>query len=426
MGGVGSGPRSTTRVKCPRPGHAGSKVKRDGSYGPDGHRRQRYHCVPANGDAPHRFTEPLPREESWHADCDVCERRVGRLDGPHAARQYRFVARGIAGTLVAVGGGASYMRAARVARERARRLRADPATGDLRLSKHGQLVADWVEVFAPVVFEPHRPDAWPSEGTLVFDHLPFRVKAFNANGQAIPGGRVVFDVFAAMGYERGEPRIWRLEAFPNASAANWSAFLGRLGGRPQRVVCDNHSGMTSAVRSRWPMTDLYLCEWHLRHALERLLAAQARRGYASAVAPLQPRVEAAFAGVSFWRPFVADCRAAGVPALDRWLDEMDALIQGQFARRGFAGTRPANMPLTTGGLEQRLRPIRVAIHPRRYALKNRERTNRLLMLIQLHANGDDSEVAYRKNIRLWLEANSGRPRGTRRSITDPLGAPSLR
>lgn len=229
-----------------------------------------------------------------------------------------------------------------------------------------------------------------------------------------------------MGHERGEPRIWRLEVFPNASAANWSVFLGRLGGQPPRVVCDNHSGMTSAVRSCWPTTDLYLCEWHLRDALERLLATQARRGYASAVAPLQPRVEAAFAGVSFWRPFVADCRAAGVPALDRWLDDMDALIQGQFARRGFAGARQANMPLTTGGLEQRLRPIRDAIHPRRYALKNRERTNRLLMLIQLHANGNDSEVAYRKNIRLWLEANSGRPRGTRRSITDPLGAPSLR
>jgi hypothetical protein len=47
------------------------------------------------------------------------------------------------------------------------------------------------------------------------------------------------------------------------------------------------------------------------------------------------------------------------------------------------------------------------------------------MLMQLHANGDDSD-AYRKAIRLWLEANAGRPRGLRRSITDPLGAPSLR
>jgi hypothetical protein len=70
--------------------------------------------------------------------------------------------------------------------------------------------------------------------------------------------------------------------------------------------------------------------------------------------------------------------------------------------------------------------IRDSIHPRRYALKNRERTNRLLMLMQLDANGDDSEPAYRKAILDWLLANGGRPRGVRRCITDPLGTPSLR
>ncbi len=46
--------------------------------------------------------------------------------------------------------------------------------------------------------------------------------------------------------------------------------------------------------------------------------------------------------------------------------------------------------------------------------------------MQLHANGDDSEPAYRKSILDWLLANNGRPRGQRRSITDPLGIPSLR
>jgi len=66
------------------------------------------------------------------------------------------------------------------------------------------------------------------------------------------------------------------------------------------------------------------------------------------------------------------------------------------------------------------------LHPRRYALKNRERTNRMLMLMQLHANGDDSEVAYRKAIRDWLLANAGRPRPPRRAVTDLLGRPSLR
>lgn len=48
------------------------------------------------------------------------------------------------------------------------------------------------------------------------------------------------------------------------------------------------------------------------------------------------------------------------------------------------------------------------------------------MLMQLHANRDDSELAYRKAIRDWLASNGGRPRGDRRSIADPAGAPSLR
>jgi hypothetical protein len=41
-----------------------------------------------------------------------------------------------------------------VARERARRLPVDPETGEVRTTRHGQLVGDRVEVFAPVVFEP--------------------------------------------------------------------------------------------------------------------------------------------------------------------------------------------------------------------------------------------------------------------------------
>ena len=45
--------------------------------------------------------------------------------GPHAARKYQFVARGIAEALVAVGAGSTYRDAALVARQRARRLRTD-------------------------------------------------------------------------------------------------------------------------------------------------------------------------------------------------------------------------------------------------------------------------------------------------------------
>ena len=292
---------SKARLSCPRPEHAGSRVRLDGRYGKPGHRRQLYRCLPANGDRPHRFTELLPREEAWRDACETCERPVHFNEGPHAARRYQFVARGIAEALVAVGAGASYRQAGLVARERAQRRRVDPETGEPRPTRHGQLVADWVEVFAPVVFEPHRPAAWPEAGSLLLDDLPFSVRD-PATGRF----RIAFRVFCAAGFERGRPKLWRVEAFPDASQANWEAFLGALEGAPRRVVCDNHSGLNGAVRAAFPDAELYLCEWHLRHALERLMA-KIRKGdeHRDAIDALLARVEAAFTGPAFWKPFLA-------------------------------------------------------------------------------------------------------------------------
>ena len=58
---------------------------------------------------------------------------------------------------------------------------------------------------------------------------------------------------------------------------------------------------------------------------------------------------------------------------------------------------------------RRVNPTHAAIGPRAYGLKNRERTNRLLMLMQLHANHQDDVNAYTRHIRQRLEANQGRP-----------------
>ncbi len=413
-------------MKCPRPEHTGSKVKLDGTYGKPGHRRQRYKCSPRGGGGkPHVFTEVMPREESWHGACEHCERRVERREGPKAPRHYHFVARGIAEALGAVGAGATYMQASRVARDRARRFRVDPESGELRESDHGQLVADWVELFAPVLFEPRRPAFWPPQGSLLLDHLPFRVRALDRNGKRIPAGRVAFDVFCAVGYRAGKPRLWRAEAFPSAKPANWSAFLGALPGEPRRIVCDAHGGMLRAIEERWPNTELQQCEWHLQHALERLLAKEARSNPSKELEELRALAEGALTGPSFWRPFVHAAKAAKNESLDHWVAVNDPIIERQFARRGRSSERPADMPLTTAALEQLARPIAAALHPRRYALKNRERLNRLLMLLQLHINGQDDVQGYAKTIRSWLEANGGRPDARRRSIADPAGVPSL-
>ena len=76
--------------------------------------------------------------------------------------------------------------------------------------------------------------------------------------------------------------------------------------------------------------------------------------------------------------------------------------------------------------EMRQSSIRASIQPRTYGLKRRERTNRLLTLMQLHGNGYDPVYAYTHLIRASLEAHDGRPATDRRAIVDPRHARSLR
>jgi hypothetical protein len=372
------------------------------------------------------FTELLPREESWHSSCEHCERRLERREGPQAPRHYQFVARGIAEALQAVGAGSSYMRASRVTRDRARRFRIDVETGELRESDHGQLLADWVEVFAPVVFEAHRPAAWPAEGSLLLDHLPFRVRALDASGRRIPAGKAAFDVFCGVGFYAGKPRLWLAQAFASAHPANWSAFLGTLPGSPKRIVCDAHGGMLAAIEARWPQAELHQCEWHLQHALDRLVAKEARNDPGEELHELREHAERALVGPSSWHHFVRAVRAAENESLEHWIAVNAATIEAQFARRALTPHRAPDMPLTTAALEQITRPIAAALYPRRYALKNRERLNRLLMLLQLHVNGDDDTRVYARAIRTHLESNGGRPLRRRRALADPAYSPSLR
>ncbi len=84
---------------------------------------------------------------------------------------------------------------------------------------------DWVEVFAPVVFEPYRPRAWPANGSLLLDDLPFGVRDPEAGRH-----RIALRIFAAMGRESGRARLWRFEAFTSKSQPDWKAFLGRRRG----------------------------------------------------------------------------------------------------------------------------------------------------------------------------------------------------
>jgi hypothetical protein len=70
--------------------------------------------------------------------------------------------------------------------------------GTQRYSRHGQLVGDWTSLFAPVVFEPHRRWSWPIEGSIVLDHLGFRIRELRPDGTP-KTAPVAFNVLAALG-----------------------------------------------------------------------------------------------------------------------------------------------------------------------------------------------------------------------------------
>jgi hypothetical protein len=162
----------------------------------------------------------------------------------------------------------------------------------------------------------------------------------------------------------------------------------------------------------------------MQHALDGLLAKEIRNDPSAELAQLREAASGALLGPSPWERFVRAARVVENVSLERWIAVNGATIEAQFARRALTPRRP-DMPLTTAALEQITRPIVAALYPRRYALKNRERLNRLLMLLQLHINGDDDVRAYARAIRRHLELNERRPLVPRRAITDPAGSPSL-
>jgi hypothetical protein len=179
------------------------------------------------------------------------------------------------------------------------------------------------------------------------------------------------------------------------------------------------------LRARFPDAELYLCEWHLRHALERPMGTiRSESGHQDAIDELLADVEAAFTGPSLWAPFLQRAHAAGIPRLSEWLNSTGRIVEEQFGRRGPRSTRTADKPLSTSplGSSTRFAPR----SSRAYGLKNRERTNRMLMLMQLHANRQDDEHAYVSHIRDCLEANQGRPSIARRAVVDASAAASLR
>jgi hypothetical protein len=421
--------RSTLRPQCPREGHENSRVWLNGHRGPEGHRRPRWQCRPTNGDKPHEFSEPLPRQMTHDGFCDECERGYAPNEGPQGARHYLYSIREVAKALKLVGDGGTYRGAAHAARQHARRGR-QVSKREVRYSEHAQLVSDWIETFAPVVYEPYRDFSWPETGSVLFDEVPFRVSTGIPGVRAgIPGGKRTFSILAAMGWdkEREVIRLYKLEA--HAERANmgpaWATFMRSLSGEPKRIVCDRGKALVRTTGEVFPHSEIHYCEYHLK---ERAYVQLRNLGIAVAGTPAYDTVERAFTNPKRFNEMKAAWLAITNPTqrkkLSSYLRHIEPIVMPQLERRSSWPSK-AN-PYGTGALEQHLSWLRMQIDYRVGQFTNRERLNRMLMLMTLRLNGLDDDREYSERIREWLLANGGHPRIARREVTDPLGRPSLR
>jgi hypothetical protein len=338
-------------------------------------------------------------------------------------RDCLFTAREVAAALMRVGEGMTYRATGRYVRRLANRLK--PAWGTIppHPSRDGSLVEDWVEVFAPVVFEPRRPTEWPE--VLILDDLPFRVRSTVTAGGTI----VAYRVFGALAdHGRGVSSVIRLQAFPDKTPASWQGFLTGLTGSPSLIVCDAESGMLRGIELAFgsqPYNSpvVWLCHYHLKRALSKLL-------YRYKAHPvLAAALDRALSSPRDWQRFVRFSTRYRLRQLDRWLDQPDPTW---WAGKGSRYDRIVWqldeqlpwLPASTGALEAKLDWLREQLKQRRFALRNRERTNRMLSLTQLHLNGQDNELAYSHSIREAIAADGGKgaPRGL---ILDPSGYSSL-
>ena len=417
---------------CSRPGHEGSVVVRAGWYGRLGQRRQRFKCTTAEGT--HRFAEVLPRivdAASAHV-CPDCATTLEAWEGQPAPRLYGFAARDVAAALVMVAGGASYRETAEAIRIRAGRpLSATPGLTPAKgkgkkprvlpaANRHPQLISDWVEVFAPMIWAAYAPTRWPAR--IAIDDMGFRHGSRPAAGR----GDRAFSVLAAMGYrDDGRAYVAAIQAVPQSTAAAWEALLGSLEGRPAWVVGDGPHPLKAAAAG-WPaggdepQVQTFRCEWHLARNITQALPTSIERDRDD---PIHKLVPAAVRDLTGWQKlFKLISKRAADPT------NYDGVINVLLRIRNIVANQAAldiTGPRSSGAVEEFFRQLDSTIGDRASRLTNKTRTDALLKLIACQRNGWVDESDWAELIRENLAKTNGRARN-QRSHTDSKSKPGLK
>lgn len=383
---------------------------RDGRYG-RAPGRQRYRCTDAASGRFHRFTPPLPREGTEGGVCPTCDTHVAAHAAPVVSRHYEHRLHLVADALVAVGRGVPYAAAAQRARVAAGRPLVMGSEG-------GQLVAEWVDAWAPAALQAlPTPDVVE---TLVLDSTES-----TWTNRRTGTRRREFAVLVAYGYlPGGGRRVLAARASVTALTADWLELLADLHLRvpPTSVVADDAPAIRAAVARMWPVPlrdipYLFACEHHLRQRARAALAvdkADAPRGRWGR------RLDTAFRRPEGWEEFARACAPLGGAAA--WVKANGPLIAGQVAVRS---QLPAHY--STAGAEAAVHRLREMLEKRSFALRNATRTNLLLALAVAHLNNEDDATRYHRNLREHAEASGGpapaRQRVNRDQDHDPATGP---
>ncbi len=289
-------------------------------------------------------------------------------------RGYRYSNAEIGHALWLLGRGAGFFEAGAEIRQRTGR----PESQD------SNLTVPWLERFAPAIIDELRPRPTKLHNVLL-DAVPFNVAALDDQGMPRPGGELRFTVLGAASQVRtGAPMtVLALRAFWDKGSSSWRAFLRDFPGDADRVVCDGEQAIRQTARVRWPSARLVASSWHLLKRCDEILVAHDLQ---SRKEKLYPALRASLSSKAAWERFVRLARAERVAELEKWILEVEAVIQPQLARH--------ERPTSTGALETALRSVKKHLAEQRGSYRNLDRLNLLLGLDVLRLNRLDDEKAY--------------------------------
>ena len=364
--------------------------------------------------------------------CPDCATTVEQWEGQPAPRLYGFAARDVAAALVMVAGGASYRETAEAIRVRAGRpLSTTPGLTPAKVkgkkakvlpaaNRHPQLVSDWVEVFAPMIWAAYAPTIWPAK--VAIDDRGFR----HGTRVGSPRGDRAFSVLASLGYDdAGRTYVAAIEAVAQSTTAAWKTHLGSLQGRPEWVVGDGGHPLKAAAAvwpadSQEPAVQTFRCEWHLARNITQALPTAVERDRDD---PLHKLVPAAVRSLAGWQKLfnLISKRAADGTNYDGVINVLLRIREIVAAHEAIDVTGPRS----SGAVEEFFRQLENTIGDRASRLTNKTRTDALLKLIACRRNGWVDESDWAELIRENLAKTNGRPRN-QRSHTDSKSKPGLK